>query len=98
MKHQVDKSRSEHSFVEGDLVFLKLQPYVQTSLARKANNKLSFKFFGPFKILQKIGQVAFKLDLPPQAVVNPVFHVSQLKSSARTQQVSPLVIYDLQAY
>jgi hypothetical protein len=79
-------------------VFLKLQPYVQSSLARRANNKLSFKFFGSFKILQKIGQVAYKLELPPQATIHPVFHVSQLKSSVGSQQISPLVISDLQAY
>jgi hypothetical protein len=98
MKRQADKGRSERSFAKGDMVFLKLQTYVQTSLARMANNKLSFKFFGPFKILQKIGQVAYKLDLPPQAAIHPVFHVSQLKSSAGPQQVSPLVLSDLQAY
>jgi hypothetical protein len=98
MKRQADKKRSERSFAVGDQVFLKLQPYVQTSLARRANNKLSFKFFGPFKILQKIGQVAYKLELPPQATIHPVFHVSQLKSYAGNHQVSPLVVSDLQAY
>lgn len=97
MKCQADKGRSERSFAVGDMVFLKLQPYMQLSLARHANNKLSIKFFSPFKILQKIGQVAYKLEIPSQAAIHPVFHVSQLKSSARSQQISPLMVSDLQA-
>jgi len=43
MKRQADKARSERSFHVGDSVFLKLQPYVQSSLAPRANQKLAFK-------------------------------------------------------
>jgi hypothetical protein len=48
MKSQAEKSRSECQFVVGDWVYLKLQPYVQASLALRANQKLTFKFFEPF--------------------------------------------------
>lgn len=48
MKHQADKHRSERSFAVGDWVFLKLQPYVQASLAPRSCQKLAFKFFGPY--------------------------------------------------
>jgi hypothetical protein len=63
----------------GDLVFLKLQPYVQSSLAPRANQKLSYNFFGSFAILEKLGSVVYKLDLPSSSIVHPAFHVSQLK-------------------
>lgn len=42
MKKQSDKRRSERSFQIGDWVFLKLQPYVQSSLARRSSQKLAF--------------------------------------------------------
>uniref|UniRef100_A0A453RBY7 Integrase catalytic domain-containing protein n=1 Tax=Aegilops tauschii subsp. strangulata TaxID=200361 RepID=A0A453RBY7_AEGTS len=45
MKAQADKKRSFWQFQVGDQVFLKLQPYIQTSVAPSANHKLSFKFF-----------------------------------------------------
>jgi len=88
MKCQADKHRSERHFAVGDWVFLKLQPYVQSSLATRANQKLSFRFFGPYKIVAKIGAAAYKLALPATSSIHPVFHVSQLKASHGKQQVT----------
>ena len=41
--------------------------------------KLSPQFCGPFKVLQKVGPVAYKLELPETSRVHPVFHVSRLR-------------------
>jgi len=52
MKRQADKGRSERMFQVGDMVYLKLQPYVQASLAPLANQKLAFRYFGPYRVLE----------------------------------------------
>jgi hypothetical protein len=61
MKKQADLKRAERSFQPGDWVFLKAQPYVQSSLPPRANQKLSFKFFRPYQVLSRFGEVAYKL-------------------------------------
>lgn len=63
MKHQADKHRTEREFAVGEQVFLKLQPYIQTSVARRPHQKLAFRYYGPYTILQRVGSVAYKLAL-----------------------------------
>lgn len=55
---------------------------------------MSPKYFGPFPILAKVGNVAYKLQLPPGPRVHPTFHMSQLKKhvgAALVQSVLPIV-------
>lgn len=67
------------------MVYLKLQPYRHTSLSIHKSLKLHSKYYGPFRILERIGKVAYKLLLPEGCQLHPVFHVSQLKKHLEHQ-------------
>lgn len=75
-KKFADLNQTERAFQVGDQVLLKLQPYVQKSVASRPCAKLEFKFFGPFSIISKIGPSAYELELPPDSRIHHVFHVS----------------------
>ncbi|GFS46186.1 hypothetical protein Acr_00g0100660 [Actinidia rufa] len=88
MKHYANKLRTEREFAIGDWVYLRLQPYRQSSVALQRSMKLSPRFYGPFQVLSKVGTVAYELKLPDSAHIHPVFHVSLLKKKLG-QHVTP---------
>ncbi|GJV60973.1 ATP-dependent DNA helicase PIF1-like protein [Tanacetum coccineum] len=79
MEMQANRSRREVEFNVGDKVLVKLQLYRQITLARRLSNKLAKRYYGLFEILERVGKVAYRLDLSPTSKIHPVFHVSLLK-------------------
>ncbi|XP_062166950.1 uncharacterized protein LOC133873232 [Alnus glutinosa] len=71
--------RTERELKLGQGVYLRLQPYRQTPIAHRRALKLSPRFYGPFRVLRKVGKVAYEIELLPEARFHLVFHVSQLK-------------------
>ena len=75
-KSYADKRRRDLSFEEGDHVYLKVSPLRGTKRFH-VKGKLAPRYVGPYKILEKIGELAYKLELPRELTgVHPVFHVS----------------------
>ena len=62
-----------------------MQLYKQTSLKVEHCQKLAPKFYGPYTVLKRVGQVAYQLALPSHSKLHPVFHVSCLKKVIGTR-------------
>ncbi|MCO5600100.1 hypothetical protein L7F22_054208 [Adiantum nelumboides] len=77
-KTYADEKRRQVVFKEGDYVFLRV-PEHSKSLKIGPTPKLSPRFDGPFKILRRVGSMAYKLELLANSRANPVFHVSRLR-------------------
>ena len=78
-KSYADVRRRPLEFEVGDYVFLKVMP--ERGVVRFGKRgKLSPRFIGPFEILERVGTVAYLLELPPSmSGVHEVFHVSMLQ-------------------
>ncbi|GJX87762.1 retrovirus-related pol polyprotein from transposon 297 family protein [Tanacetum coccineum] len=74
-----DQKRTNREFQVGYWVYLKLQPHKQITVRKSKHHKLSPKFYGPFQIQDKVGQVAYRLKLPTSAQIHNIFRIFQLK-------------------
>jgi len=86
----------ELKFHVGDFVYLKVSP--MRGLKRfKVKGKLAPRYIGPFKILERRGEVAYQLEMPANlSNVHDVFHVSQFKKCLRVpEEQLPLEELDL---
>ena len=73
MRH--DKHRVEHSFQVGDQVYL----YINKDRMQGEGKKLKPIRYGPFKILEKIGENVFRLDLPTYMHIYSVVNAEKLR-------------------
>ena len=96
-KDYADRHRLPSSFNIGDRVWL-LRRHIKTT---RPCEKLDYRRLGPFRIIGKINDVAFRLELPPQLRIHPVFHSSLLEPYHEstipgriTQPPSPIELED----
>ncbi|GJU03264.1 reverse transcriptase [Tanacetum coccineum] len=88
MATQANKHRIDKHFDVGEYVYLRLHDYRQVSLAWREGQKLTKRYYGPYKIIEKIGEVAHRLQFPETARIHPVFHVSLLRDCIGDHQPS----------
>ena len=95
-KTQADKKRREVEFKAGDFVYLKVSPKKGTRRFG-LRGKLSPRYVGPFQIINKVGAVAYRLELPPNlSGIHNVFHVSTLKKCELPPKTVELPLTELQ--
>ncbi|WVY97999.1 hypothetical protein V8G54_030150 [Vigna mungo] len=80
MKIVADSKRRLVEYQVDDWVYVRLRPYRQNSVRGVAYQKLGKRFYDPFRILERIGLVAYRLELPSTSKIHPVFHCSVLKA------------------
>nr|GEW45106.1 hypothetical protein [Tanacetum cinerariifolium] len=71
MERQANRKRQDVEFNVGDMVLVKLQPYRQVTLAKRYSNKLAKRCYGPFKVLERLEKVAYRLALPDSSKIHP---------------------------
>ena len=77
-KSYADMKRKDIRYEIGEKVFLKVSPWKKVMRFGK-KGKLSPRFIGPYKVIEKVGPVAYRLALPPYLEkIHNVFHVSIL--------------------
>jgi hypothetical protein len=85
-KSYVDKRRRDLSFKIHDFIYLKVSPMRGTHKF-KVKGKLAPRYVRPFKIVDRKGEVAYQLELPPQlSDVHDIFYMSQLKKCLRVPE------------
>ena len=78
-KNYVDNRRKDLEFDIGDKVFLKIT-LLKANLMVGKGKKLQPRFVGSYKVIQRVGNIAYKLELPLNlSIIHDVFHVSILK-------------------
>ena len=87
MKARYNAKHLALNLKEENSIFLRL--HYGYSISGLTNRKLSQQRIGPFKILAKVGQLAYKLELPPIMRIHPVISIAQLEPAATTAGPDP---------
>lgn len=96
-KSYADTRRRPLEFQPENFAYLKVSP-IRGTRRFQVRGKLAPRYIGPYKIIEKIGAVAYRVELPPEmSDIHNVFHVSQLKRCLRVpEEQAPIEAIDLQ--
>lgn len=76
MSVQMNKHYRELYFEVGEMIYLRVWPFRLKPLANKQNEKLSTRYISPYWISDKIGSIAYKLELPHIVWIHLIIYIS----------------------
>jgi hypothetical protein len=91
----VDRHRVEHGFEIRDVVFLRVQPLRPSPWRRGGAKRMRPRLFGPFRVIQRDGEVTYELELSAGSQGRSVYHVSCLQRAWGPQDTTPIELSPL---
>jgi len=90
MKHYYDQGHRDMVLEVGDWAWLRLHHCSAAGIVDKNAGKLAPRFYGPYQVLERVGSVAYRLQLPARAKIHNVFHVVFLTKHQGAPPAAPV--------
>ena len=83
-KYYNQKKLKGLTFSERSMVYLA----IKNIIIKKLNKKLNYKYLGPYKVIKRISENNYQLDLPPKVRIHLIFYISLLKNAINAKPIS----------
>ena len=83
-KYYNQKKLKGLTFSERSMVYLA----IKNIIIKKLNKKLNYKYLGPYKVIKRISENNYQLDLPPKVRIHLIFYISLLENAINVEPIN----------